>query len=378
MLGVSLSLLFALLLAGPTPAIPPPTPSHAASPLHNLLAAHWGPGRDAVLDRRYEEAEEIFDQATREAPESPLGPLGNMLRVSAQMLEAEDFRYDREFKTYAKVARSRLQPALAQPGDEAWDHVLAGAFYGLRGMHALRKKNYVFSVRKGLAAVRHLEQAERKGAAPADIQLGLGAYTYFRARLRTVIPWSGTPDGRERGVALITHAKEQGELVAPIAHLALLTVLLDERKPRHSAVLARDFIEAYPGNVMARIQLARGLTRLARSAEAVRHLEDAHALAPDNPLVPYYLGHAVYRSGTQLGRAQAHLEHFVARAPTDAWRAAGLERLGDVHLRQRDADAALRAWAQAQTIRSKRRVAAKIQRARDLRDRWRQADRPSS
>lgn len=315
-----------------------------------------------VLDRDYEGALGHFDVVAAMQPGSAIGPLGTMLALETEMLEHEDFRHDDAFKEAARLARQRLRADLQDP--EGWDHLLAGAFYGLRGMHALRKKNYVFSVRKGLAAVRHLERARDRQPGLADIDLGLGAYTYFRARLRTVIPWSGTPDGRQRGVQQITHAYREGELVSDIAQMALVLVLLDERQTTESISLAQDLLDRHPGNVLARLHLARGLTRRARYAEAVATLEEVRQLAPENPLFPYYLGNAHYRSQRDFEAARSALEDFVERAPSTTWRAAGLERLGDVHLRRLRPDAALRVWSEAQQLRPRSRVAAKMKRAR--------------
>ena len=285
-------------------------------------------GLDQILARRYEQAQDHFQRESLANPQSPVGPLGLMLSLETEMLENEDFRYDSEFKEAAATARKRLRARLDAPTAEAWDHLMAGAFYGLRGMHALRKKNYVFSVRKGMSAVQHLKRAQRYDRELADIDLGLGAYTYFRARLRNVVPWSGTPDGRERGIEQIERAQQDGILVNDVAQMALIVLLLDERQPRQSITLAQDLLERHPGNVMARMHMARGLTRTVRYSEALETLDEAVALAPEHPLLPYYQGHAFYISGRDLDRAENHLQHFVKRAPSTAWRAAGHERLG--------------------------------------------------
>ena len=86
--------------------------------------------------------------------------------------------------------------------------------------------------------------------------------------------------------------------------MALVLVLLDERQTGESIALAEDLLERHPANVLARLHLARGLTRRARYADAISTLETVRELSPDNPLFRYYLGHAHYRAQKDLESGQ--------------------------------------------------------------------------
>ncbi len=333
-----------------------------AEDLQRLLIA----GRDAVLDRRYADAAWYFDHAEHNHHASPVGPLGHMLIAQAQMLENYDMASEDEYRLARNQAQKRLQNALDAPGNEAWDHLLAGAFHGMEGLHAMRKNQYIASVRRGLGAVRHLRRSRRAGDRLHDVDLGLGGYDYFRSVVSRQAPWVPfVPDRREEGLALIEHARREGEFMRPIAQLALVFTLIDENRSEQSIALARAFLERYPNNVVARIQLGRALSRRRHFEEAIQEFEHVLELHPENRIVGYYLGHTLVHGTNDLSRAEAILQGFLKQAPDDHARGWGIELLGDIRRREGMTDEAIQLWRRAHRLDSRDTSAKrKVKRAR--------------
>ena len=312
---------------------PPELPSNVDLDveLQRLLIA----GRDATLDRRYDDALELYRHAEYTHPGSAVGPLGRMLVYQAQMLENYDLANAGSYEEARRVARKRLRAASEQPGNESWEALLRGALRGMDGLHAMRQRHYVAAVREGLAAVRHLRKSRHASDLANhpplhDVDLGLGGYDYFRSVVSRQAPWVPfMPDRREEGIAQIERAHRHGEFMRPLAQLALIFTFIDEGRADESILLAHQLLERYPENVLVRIQLGRALVREGQLAQAVDQYQRALASHPDNRIARYYLASALVRL-RELDRAESVLTAFLEHAPTDETRGWAVELQGDI------------------------------------------------
>ena len=364
---------------GPEGVTPRPKPSRTPSLLEatprgtpialgvdTVLEEAMRNGEDLILNRQYDEALVLFESIDASHPASALGPLGKMLVYQSQMLENGDFAFDKEYEAVAKITGARVAASLSAAGDDVWDRMLAGGYYGVRGMHAMRKKSYLKSVDDGWEALSYLKWIKKKEPYLADTDLGLGAYDYWRSVITKSVSWLPFfPDKRKSGIAAIERSFVDAQYTRPVSQLILVYVYIDEKRFGEAIELAEDMAARYPRNTLVRVQLGRAYSRKARYADAIKILHEVETLQPDNKVVGYYLGANYLYQGRDLDTSEAYLRKFITDAPGTEWRGWGYERLGDLFMKRQKPETAIEYWKKAQRDNpDDEQIPKKIERAR--------------
>ncbi len=336
--------------ASPTPNLLAATPRGTPIPLgvDPALEEAVRKGEDLILNREYDVASAFFDEVERTHPDSAVGPLGRMLVHQSRMLENGDFASEPAYEKAGTEAGRRLAKALKRPGEEVWDRLLTGGYYGVRGLHAMRKKSYLRAVDDGWEALSLLKHVKKLEPALADADVGLGCYDYWRSVITRNVSWIPFfPDKRKQGMAAMERGFVEAQYTRPIAQIILVYVYIDERKYEEAIELARDIAARYPRNTLVRVQLARALSRKGRYRDAIEVLREVERLQPDNRLVAYYLGANHLYEGKDLDTAENYLRHFLIDPPGTDWRGWAYERLGDVYIKRKRPETALVYWQKA-------------------------------
>lgn len=332
--------------------IPAPLPEGVEVPAE--LQLQLVAGRDAILNRQYDDAIEIFTQTQDEFPESPVGPVGLMLVYESIMLENFDVSREKEFNEAVERAEKRVDKTLDDDENTAWDQLISGAYHGIKGLHDMRIKKYMGALSSGWDALRSLKASEEETDELRDIDLGLGAYDYFRSVIKKQAPWVPFfPDRRNEGIARMQRTAEEGEFTRPVAQLALVFTLIDEHRYNDSIELAKDLVEQYPGNVIVRIQLGRAYSRSGHYSRAIREFEKARELHPDNRIINYYLGANRVYLGRDFDIAEKELNEFLKNPPNDEWKGWGYERMGDLYRKRGDMKSAVKYWKKSAELNPK-------------------------
>lgn len=305
-------------------------------------------GQDLILNREYDQAIKLFDAIEATHPDSGLGSLGKVLVYQARMLENGDFADEKEFDKEAAKAKAKLVKSMKAPGEETWDKMLAGGFYGISGMHAMRKKSYLTAVNEGWEALSLMKQVKKAEPKFADTDLGLGAYDYWRSVITRNVSWLPFfADRRKEGIAAMEKALVNAQYVRPVVQLVLVYTYVDERRYEDAITLAEDMAAKYPGNTLIRIQLGRAWSRKGRYKKAIEVFEEVEKLQPDNKIVGYYLGANLVYEGKDLDRAETYLRNFIANPAGTDWRGWAYERLGDLYMKRNKPDVAIVYWKKA-------------------------------
>lgn len=305
-------------------------------------------GQDLILNREYDEALAFFTDLEKTKPDSGLGTLGKVLVYQARMLENGDFADEKEFDAEAKSASAKLEKALKDPGDEIWDRMLIGGFYGVRGMHAMRKKKYWSAIDDGWEALSLMKWVKKKEPDFADTNLGLGAYDYYRSQMTQNVSWLPFfADRRKQGLAAMERALVDAQYVRSIVQMVLVYTYIDEKRYDDAITLGEDLAAKYPKNTLARVQIGRAWSRKGKYKKAIEVFRDVEVLQPDNKVVGYYLGANLMYDGKNLDEAETYLRTFIANPPGTDWRGWAYERLGDLYQKRRKPEIALFYWKKA-------------------------------
>lgn len=305
-------------------------------------------GQDMILNREYDEALAFFTDLEASHKDSGLGTLGKVLVYQTRMLENGDFADEKDFDAAVKIAGKQLEKAVEDPGQDIWDRMLVGGLYGVRGMHAMRKKKYWSAIDDGWEALSLMKWVKKKEPDFADTNLGLGAYDYYRSAMTASVSWLPFfPDKKKVGIAAMERALVDAQYVKPIVQLVLVYTYIDEKRYGDAITLGEDLAAKYPKNTLIRVQLGRAWSRKGRYKQAIAVFREVEALQPDNKVVAYYLGANLVYEGRELDQAETYLRSFIVNPPGTDWRGWAYERLGDLYQKRKKPEIALFYWKKA-------------------------------
>lgn len=210
-------------------------------------------GKELLFRRQYDQAYALFDKLEKEYPDSPTGLAGKMAAWQVKMFEHDDFRFKSQFeaaeKEYAKFSHKRLRK-----GDvPSWDLFVYGAADGMRGFFKTREEKWWGALSNALHAVRMLKQLKWREPDLVDLDLGLGAYKYWRSVVTNEIkflPFFG--DHRKEGIQLLERAAAEGKYATDLA-LANLVYIYGDSKDYDKAFKTADrLLSMYPQNIIVR------------------------------------------------------------------------------------------------------------------------------
>ena len=105
----------------------------------------------------------------------------------------------------------------------------------------------------------------------------------------------------------------------------------------------------FPDNVLNNMVLARVLIMRGRQKQALVLLDRVQAVDTDNHRVHYYRATALMRTGEIQG-AHASIDLYLSLPLEPLYQAVGWHRKGDIHVRERNWDAAIKAFGKAVEI----------------------------
>ena len=317
---------------------------------HPLFVQRAARGLELVFLRDYKGAKNAWDTLEDDFPGTATRHVGRLLIYQSLMLENLDYRFEKQYMTHSSLALKALDAAEKVPGNEAWEAFLRGGVEGIESIHMMRKKQYVASLARGLEALKALEVLGEIAPGFVDPMLGDGLYHYWRtvmSQKSRLIPKG--ENNQEMGLALMRKAEKEALFVAPAATLSLAYAHLEARKLADAeAALMRNQV-LFPDNVLNNMVLARVLIMRGRQKQALVLLDRVQAVDTDNHRVHYYRATALMRTG-EIQRAHASIDLYLSLPLEPLYQAVGWHRKGDIHVREKDWDAAINAFGKAVEI----------------------------
>ncbi|NOY52757.1 MAG: flagellar biosynthesis anti-sigma factor FlgM [Deltaproteobacteria bacterium] len=246
MSGRSVGVLILLLLVFPSVSFGGTFPAPYLSPEQDrtILTAE-----SMVMDRRYREADALFDRMEKNDPGSLLPSMGRLLSLMVQSLEkgAPKARLEEEFAAEFPKNQARMKELERRGNLNAWDHFLLGGSLGVRGLYELNHRRYFSAFLHGMRALSQIHKVAALDPGIHDIAFATGLYKYYRSvktRYLWFLPFVG--DRREEGLAEIRQALEQGHYAVPAAKIALVMLAEREGTDAEGIRLGRKYLREYP------------------------------------------------------------------------------------------------------------------------------------
>ncbi len=314
------------------------------------LAQEIRDGLELLYQRRYEEARDHFAALERRRPRDAagLGPVASLLVWQALMLENFDFQFDKPYWTSTREARKRLEAALKEEGNEAWEHFLMAGVAGIEAIHLTRTGKYLSALQTAFESMDHIEQTRALVPDFVDLKLADGMYNYWRTvvtRSSSILPDFG--DRRAEGIQQMLEVERDGIFLQAPTTLSLAFTWIEEGKRDKALASCLALREPYPDNVINNLVTGSVYVSLRRYDEAIGVFDEILEDSPSNKRARYWRGIALQRSG-RLDEALREYEAYLGFEYLERYqRAHAHYRIGQIKYRQQKYDEAEQAWRKA-------------------------------
>lgn len=317
-------------------------------------------GIDRLYRRDYRGARDTFARLNREYPGSATEPVGQVLVWQALMLENFDFKYVDQYELALRRARMELEEALYQPGNEAWEYFILGGMLGIDSIHTMRTGEYLKAFNRGIEAMKSVNKAKELAPDFKDPLLGDGLFNYWVTVISMsskAIPSLG--DNRAKGIEQMQTVEREGIFLGPPATLAMVFTWMEEGDMKKALAATLKNRKVYPENVVNNLVLGRVYMYMKQYEDSERTFQQVIVQEPDNERVHYYLCRLYLRT-REIGKAEHHIDRYLAFDLDDESRGYALYQKGIIHYRQKNwavaEDSFKEAWRLAKLDRAKRRL----------------------
>jgi len=295
---------------------------------------------EALYHRHYADAKQQFADIGARYPGSAMEPVGQVLVWQALMLENFDFKYVSQYELALKRARSELEEALLQPGNDAYEYFILGGMLGIDSIHTMRTGEYVKALNRGIEAMKAVAHCKELAPDFVDAKLGDGLFNYWRtviARSSKAIPDMG--DHRAEGISQIQDVERDGIFLGPPATLSLVFTWMEEGDMSKALAATLKNQQGYPDNLVNTLVLGRVYMYMRRYSDSEATFTSVIAQDPKNERVYYYLTR-LYMRTRNLPGARRSIDAYLAFNLDDESRGYGLYQKGLLEYREKNWDAA--------------------------------------
>lgn len=274
-------------------------------------------GYELVLDMRYDEADEIFDEMIRMEPKNAVG----YLYKSQCFFHCWQYTYLEPDKKTLKQFKSHLFKAkeLAKEipdKDDIETQFILGSAYGNIGLYYANINKWVRAFLNGRKGIRYIEKIIKKDPEYSNAYFLLGMYNYYAATLPKVVKslsfLLGSAEGdREKGIEQLTHASLSGDLKGDARIFLADSVYYEEKDFEKASALLEKLTEEYPNNHYLRLILAvsyRELIKYDQSAQVLISSLKSESLKE----FPYLHGHTYFALGVIYSRINEYDKAILA------------------------------------------------------------------
>jgi tetratricopeptide (TPR) repeat protein len=294
-------------------------------------------GLELMFLRKYNESRDHFSNLEQTFPGTGVRAVADTLVWQGLMLENFDYRYDKQYWTSSKTARSELETAISTPGNNAWEHLAMASVVGIESIHTMRKGSYLSALQLAFSAMDHIEKCRAAAPNLLDLKLADGMYNYWRSVITMnskVLPDFG--DHRPEGLEQMSQVQSSGIFIAPLASLALAFSWAEEGNYKNAISACVRNRTKYPDNIINNLTCGMIYTYDRKFPEAMTVYERVLQVDPNNSRVHYWKGYTLLKSG-QFEAAKGEFTTYLGSQHLEPYHQSfAYFRLGQAYARLQD------------------------------------------
>lgn len=190
-------------------------------------------GIDTLIDKAvdlfheefYFDALEICEEIIKDHPENPMGYLGAAVIYHGIMRNYWINQYEHEFDSLLTIAIKKGESAVKKNKRDAECYFMYGAALGFRGLHRIRKGQWLGAFLDGIKGYKNMKIAYKMNNKLYDAYYGLGLFYYWKSSKAKVLTFLRLmKDEREKGIKFIRIAIEKGRFAPLEGQFALIQI----------------------------------------------------------------------------------------------------------------------------------------------------------
>lgn len=288
-------------------------------------------GLDAGYRAKLDEADRLFREVDRLAPEHPAGPFFRASLVWSRFsLEADvpdaGYAFELDFEKHIREAMLRAEKRVKDRGPDAEAYFYLGAAHGMRGRWRGAQKKWFRAALHGAKGLRYMKKTVKLDPEMHDAYLGIGMYEYYAGALPKILKGLArvfvAKGDKEEGLRHIRLALTKGRYSVTEAKVFLTGAYAGhENSPEEALKLAQELRRERPENpffIWLDLASRIGMKDWPGAIESAEALADAAEKAPELRQARglFSLSRAKARvGGRRFGEALAILDRCVEGEP---------------------------------------------------------------
>lgn len=248
--------------------------------LHSLVHQ----GIDLTWQQRYDEADSVFLQISREFPDHPAGYVYMAGALQSRAIDHEMQIDVARFDSLIELAKRKAKALIDQERDTKWGYFFLGTADGYSSYARVYRGDWIGGAMKGFASVSSFKDAIKLDSALYDSYAGIGAFYYWRSRRTEYFNWL-VGDDRPEAFTFLRRTVDKGLYNKHTALSMLVAIYTDAGWYEKAVECSRIGLMQYPANRTFLWGLATALHKLdkfSEAAEAYQKLLEAIVGEPDN------------------------------------------------------------------------------------------------
>ena len=228
-------------------------------------------GMALVHNLHYDQAIRLFRKLIQLHPDHPIGyfyvaAVYDLINQNYRITTFED-EYEREIDKAVNVGEHYI----SRHKEDAIAHFYLGGAYGFRGLHRVRKRQWLKVFADGYRGLRHLQISLKLRPDLYDAYYGLGLYHYWRSAMAGVLRYLPLiSDKRQQGINELRLAIEKGRYVKIECSFALAAVYYNEARYDSALAIYDSLYARFPRDPSVIYMRARTLEKFGRWNEMLR------------------------------------------------------------------------------------------------------------
>ena len=251
-----------------------PLPARAAPALPEEIHQGILTVNEKVYREDLESAENEAKKIIRKNPDHPAGYFCMAFVTDSWMSRYQSDKKENDFYRYCDMAIEKGEKILARYPHDEWASFFIGGSDGFKGTYEARYERWITAFRYGWKGVSVLMELRSSGCGIEDIYYGTGCYNYWRSALMKMLWWMpGIEDKRQKGIDQLYHARSKGLYTKTSASIALIDILLNEKRYGDALKIAEEELRYYPDASSLLAGKARALYGLQKYGPAAELLQ---------------------------------------------------------------------------------------------------------
>ncbi len=253
-------------------------------------------GVDSLVDiavelfyqKKFDEAIKICENVIQQYPENPLGYLGQAGVYHLLMLNYRVNVYSNEFDSLTTLAIKSGEQVVRKYKQDADAFFVLGASYGFRGLHRIRRGEWLGAFYDGIKGITNIQRAHRLDDKMYDVYYALGLFYYWKSVKANVLAVLRLmKDEREKGIEYLKIAIDKGKFTDRESKFALIEIYYYEDRYAEALQVCESMADRFADDPNWNYLMAKILSKLERWPASEIHFHKLLELLTTGPFTSY-------------------------------------------------------------------------------------------